>query len=309
MLTERQLTERTKYIGSSDCAAVMGMSRWQTPLGVWGEKTGLLPALKTETLAMEVGKELEDLVCRLFTKRTGKLAAKSEDTIFHPNYSFIACNLDRIIIGEDAILEAKTCSGWKAKEWGGEDVPKEYVLQVMHDLAVTGKSRAYIAVLIGGNQDFRWKQVERDPSLINEIIKREIDFWIKFVEPKVMPTIITKDDAPLLAQLYPDGFETPELALGDDANRLVESRAALLEDKKALDGQIDQVDNSIKALMKEHAIAITDKYRIMLKNQVQERVDTAKLREDRPDICNKFSKIVKFRQLRVKALDGREDGK
>jgi predicted phage-related endonuclease len=32
--------ERIGFIGSSDAAAVLGLSRWKTPLQIWAEKTG-----------------------------------------------------------------------------------------------------------------------------------------------------------------------------------------------------------------------------------------------------------------------------
>ena len=37
-------TNRHEYIGGSDIAKVMGLSRWGTPLSLWAEKTGKIPA-------------------------------------------------------------------------------------------------------------------------------------------------------------------------------------------------------------------------------------------------------------------------
>ncbi|WP_346767033.1 YqaJ viral recombinase family protein, partial [Listeria monocytogenes] len=39
-----------------------------------------------------------------------------------------------------------------AKEWEADEVPATYLVQIQHYLAVTGKSKAYVAVLIGGNK-------------------------------------------------------------------------------------------------------------------------------------------------------------
>ena len=41
MLTKEQIEERKFYIGGSDIAGVLGMSRWSSPLMIWltkGEK-------------------------------------------------------------------------------------------------------------------------------------------------------------------------------------------------------------------------------------------------------------------------------
>ena len=66
MLTEQQIKERKNYIGGSDCAAVLGMSRWGSPLTVWMEKTGQ-SEVKEENLAMKLGNKLEQIVAELCT--------------------------------------------------------------------------------------------------------------------------------------------------------------------------------------------------------------------------------------------------
>ena len=55
--------ERRKYIGGSDIASVMMMSRWKTPLTLWLEKTGEIePDDLSDNEAVQLGVELEDFV-------------------------------------------------------------------------------------------------------------------------------------------------------------------------------------------------------------------------------------------------------
>ena len=265
MLTQEQVRERTGFIGGSDAAAVLGLSRWATPLSVWASKTGQIPDEdKSDCLAIEVGNELEDLVAKLFAKKTGKKVHRVNEAIFHPEYPFIGGFIDRKVTGEDAILECKTASGWKAKEWDGEDIPREYIIQVMHYLAVTGQQRAYIACLIGGNQKFVWKTVERDEDMIKSMISREVAFWREFVEPKIMPTTVTARDGETLYNLFPLDDQT-EVELTDEANKLCESIGAMVADKKKLDSQIDQAKNELRLMLGEHAIGKTDSYKVTWK--------------------------------------------
>ena len=64
--------ERRQYIGGSDIAAVMGMSRWKTPLTLWLEKTGEIESTtNSNNEAVELGRELEDFVAKKFTRVTG----------------------------------------------------------------------------------------------------------------------------------------------------------------------------------------------------------------------------------------------
>ena len=310
MLTKEQIEERKAYIGASDCAAVLGLSRWSTPLEVWAIKTGQVEQEDiSDKLPIEVGNELEDLVCKLFEKRTGKKTHRVNETQYHPNHKFIAANLDRRIVGEDALLEAKTCSGWKAKEWEGTEVPREYLLQVQHQLAVTGKAYGYVAVLIGGNQDFVWKRVDRDTDLIRDIIKKETEFWVSFVEPKIMPTVMTKNDGDILCQLYPDSAEETEVQLGEEANIIVDLLEGLNADADLLEGQIEKARNDLKAMLKDAAVGLTDKYKITWKTQTRNGVDVKKLQETKPEVYKEVCKESKSRVLRISKIKTKGDKK
>lgn len=48
--------DRTKSIGSSDAAGVLGLSRWDTVLSIWAEKTGrVVPDDISQNLAVKYG--------------------------------------------------------------------------------------------------------------------------------------------------------------------------------------------------------------------------------------------------------------
>lgn len=301
-LTEQQLAERLSYIGASEAAAVLGLSRWSTPLKIWAEKTGQLPPEdKSDIQAVEMGLELEDTIARIFTKRTGKRVHRVNETVYHPKYPFIAANLDRRVVGEDAVLEIKNFSAWRAREFQGEEIPAECIVQVLHQLACTGKSVGYLAVLIGG-QDFRWRKIDRDDKVIADMITREIHFWKNFVEPKVMPMKITKDDAETLYSLFPVADESEEIPLDDDANRIIEGLEAMKADLRTLEGSIEREENQLKAMLKDKAAGRTDRYKVTWKNMEQCRVDTKRLKEEAPDVYAKFKNKISFRKLWMGSL-------
>jgi len=98
--------DRSKFIGGSDAAGVLGMSRWDTPLSVWCEKTGQFIKPEVESEAAELGRELEDYVAKRFSRKTGKTVIRASDTFFHADHNFLGANVDRLIEGEDAGLDA-----------------------------------------------------------------------------------------------------------------------------------------------------------------------------------------------------------
>ena len=113
--------DRKSFIGGSDIAAVMGMSRWVTPLQLWSEKTGKVEAPDlSDNQAVEMGIELEESVARLWTKRTGRKVRRAPKNYTHKKFDYMRCQVDRLVEGTDELLECKTASAWKLKEWEGE---------------------------------------------------------------------------------------------------------------------------------------------------------------------------------------------
>ena len=293
--------ERQVYLGGTDTAAVLGLSRWRTPLQVWSEKTGTLQREQKEGLHLTLGLRLEEVVAELFTQQTGKKVQRVNETKFHKQYPFLGANIDRRVVGEDAILECKTATAWKAKEWEGEEIPREYVLQVVHYLAVTGAKVGYLAVLIG-NQDFQVKVIERDDKLIGDVIRKEVDFWNNFVIPKVMPGIgmITAKDADTLYALYPLAGAGTVVKLEDNANQLIESRNAMIQDIKALESQVDKAENELKSLLKDNEYGQTDQWIVSWKNQNTRRLDTGLLKTTKPEVYEMFLRDTPSRAFRIK---------
>lgn len=301
----QNLGDRTKYIGGSDCAGILGMSRWKTPLQVWAEKTGQVPEKDiSQQTNVKLGIALEDTVAQFFTEETGKKLRRVNKTLVHPKYDFIRANIDRDVVGEDAIMECKTAAAWKGKEWGGTDIPQEYLLQCYHYLAVTGASKCYIAVLIG-NQDFKWKEIPRDEKVIEAIIAKEVAFWNDFVLTKQMPANIKAADGDVLFHLFPS--ETDDtIEIGDEVDRLADSIEALESDSRVINDQIDTSKNKLKALLQTHSKGLGRRWRVTWKVQFKKSVDTKALEKKHPAIYTELLKETSFKVLRTAKLNDEE---
>lgn len=293
--------ERRSYLGASDSAPALGLSRWKTQLELWAEKTGQVePEDIGEKIHVQVGVELEDLVARMFTKETGKKVRRANEKRVDKQHPFLVAHLDRLVEGTDEVLECKTASAWKAKEWEGDDeIPQEYIIQVMHQLMVTGKKVGWIACLIGNNK-FVYRRIDRDEANIADLRKNLVDFWTKFVEPKVMPAHITKNDGDILRTLFsPQDEDEEPIQMGEDMNKLIDSLQSFEDDYKSLGGQIDKTKNEIKALLETHPVAVTDKFKVSWKEQVINRLDGKALRESHPAIAQEFTRPSSTRVLRI----------
>ena len=112
-------------------------------------------------------------------------------------------NIDREVIGalDVQILECKTAGLNGSRLWK-EGVPEYIQLQVMHQLAVTGKQAADVAVLICG-QELQVHRIGRDEALIAKLMELERQFW-RHVELDQEPPADGSDSADVaLRCLYP----------------------------------------------------------------------------------------------------------
>src|SRR5690606_22093110 len=208
---EEWLAVRKCGIGSSDAAAAIGLNPYKSQLELWLEKTGRDASLprpdpQDDETPVFWGNILEPIVASLYTKRTGNRVRRVNAVLQHsdPTLSWMMANIDREVIGADdvQILECKTAGINGARLWT-EGVPEYVQLQVMHQLAVTGKQAADVAVLLGG-QHLEIYRIERDEQLITRLIELEHRFWQHVVSDTPPPADGTSSAETALRCLYPE---------------------------------------------------------------------------------------------------------
>ena len=268
------LSVRKGGIGSSDAGAAVGLNPYKSQLQLWMEKTGRdgkLPKTdpNDETSPMYWGTLLEPIVAAHYTKRTGNRVRRINAVLQHPQEPWMLANLDREVIGapDVQILECKTAGIHGARLWQ-EGVPEYVQLQVLHQLAVTGKQAADVAVLICG-QELQIHRIERDEAMITRLIQLERQFW-GYVERDEAPPADGSDSADVaLRCLYPqDHGQTVDLS-GDLA------MGAVFSDLLAVRHQLDAAIQ-LEAQLKQH---------------IQQRMgDATKLVFDAGDVTWKRSK-------------------
>lgn len=298
-LSESELKERINYIGASECAAALGVSRWKSMLQLWAEKTQNIDIEDlSNKIHIWVGNEMEEPIARRFAKESGLDVRRVNDAIIHKDYNFIRVHLDRKIVGEDSFLEIKTASAFKANEWaGGDEIPIDYYLQCMHGLAVTGYKKCYIACLIG-NQEFIWKPIERDDDLIKQIIDKELYFWNEYVLKNQMPMTISYKDSDTLLKLFPEGLKS-EVEFGHEVDAEIDSLEAMKAESKSLDAAIEKAENELKARLKENESGRTPCHIFTWKNQTRVGLDSKKIQADYPAVYKQCAKETKFRVFRI----------
>lgn len=295
---EDWLEVRKRGIGSSDAAAAVGLNPYKSQLELWLEKTGRddnLPKIDPhdEDSPTYWGNLLEPIVAAHYTRRTGNKVRRINAVLQHPHPSLLwmLANIDREVIGSDdvQILECKTAGINGARLWK-DGVPEYVQLQVQHQLAVTGKTTADVAVLLGG-QELEIHRIQRDEALIARLIPLEQRFW-RFVETDTPPPADGSESADLaLRCLYPqDSGETldfsQDLQLSATFADLVNVRQSLAE----LEKQEALFKQTLQQAIGEASKAVFETGTVTWKKAKDSVVlDTPKLLKDQPDLLQQYA--------------------
>ena len=325
------LQERSKGIGGSDVATVLGLNPYKTPLSLWEEKTGKTKGSPAGEAAYW-GTTLEDVVAKEFSKRTGMKIQRVNFLLSTGENGWMRGNIDRAIVNEqiaktvrvnkpekaaetglmlstDVGLECKTANAFMADKWGPSQeaeivsgnvvtehqIPLYYETQIQWYMAVTGIETFYVAVLIGG-QDFRMYEVKRDQDVIDAIVSKCRDFWENHVLKDVPPAPINVDD---VKKLYAkDSGEMTE-ATNEEATDIGELRN-LKEQIKSLKEQEEAVASRlIMAIGEKTGLTLGGKKGVTYKAMNTTRFSSTDFKKEHPDLYQDYAKTTSTRVLRL----------
>ena len=295
---EQWLATRRQYIGGSDAAAVLGMNPYSSPLAVWSEKVGTVEPFEGN-IKTQLGSRMEAFVAELFTEKTGKRVRRVNYTLVSDKYPFACANIDREIVGEDSLLECKfTNSRFNVRQFKSGEFPDMWYCQVQHYLAVTGREKAFLAVL-SECKDFHVFEIPRDEEDIQAMMEQEEHFWNDYVVPKIQPPADESEaTSRILAAMYPSD-DGREITLDLD-EELLARRKVLKDTEKTIRDELAGIDNTIKQQIGSASTAVCGAYKISFKEQSTSGLDRQKILIDFPTLDFK-NYATRARVLRVSA--------
>lgn len=292
---DQWLEVRKGGIGSSDAAAAVGLNPYKSQLQLWMEKTGRDSALpvvdpQDSRSPMYWGTLLEPIVAAHYVQSTGHKVRRINAVLQHPEHPWMLANIDREVTGASdvQILECKTAGINGARLWK-DGVPEYVQLQVMHQLAVTGKQAADVAVLICG-QELQIHRIERNEELIAQLIALERQFW-GYVERDQAPPADGSDSADLaLRCLYPrDSGTTLDWSADLEMSGVFSDLLAVREviaTQTALEAQLKQ---RIQQRMGDASRAVFETGEVSWKRSKDgTALDTAQLVKDHPELAKAY---------------------
>lgn len=186
--SENWHAHRILYRNASETAAVMGLSPWLTPYGLWEIKTGR--RVQESNFVMQRGLELEPLARQAYERDA--VAIVEPAVMVSGNYS---ASLDGLTFDGSLLLEVKCpYKGAESETWKqamAGQVEPHYMVQVQHQLMVSGADRCHFYVFDG--EDGITVEVLPDPAAFEQIRAAWDEFWKKYVVTDSPPPISAKD--------------------------------------------------------------------------------------------------------------------
>jgi putative phage-type endonuclease len=306
------LMARKSGLGGSDVASIAGLNKYSSALQVFIDKTEPLSEVEDGPIseAAEWGNRNEPTIRQKFRENHPEWKVQQSHVMWQSvEHPFMLANVDGLVFDPKrgwGILEIKTASEWLSDDWGEEEAPENYVIQLMHYLKVLNLQWGIFAVLIGGN---RYKEfyVERDEELIEALVEIEKDFWENHVLANVAPDP-SYNDGDLLAGLFPSSTALPEdeiLELEDSTIELINELDELKVQEKEMKKRKAEIENLLKKKMGEHQVGMVEERKVTWKPS--RSFSETELEKAEPELYKEFAETTvnkaKFKKAYPKKYD------
>lgn len=291
---EDWLTARRSGLGSSDMAAILGISAYGNALSVYHDKTGGLPLEGDDSEPALWGRLNEETVAREWARRN-RSYVRRVGLVANVDRPWQMCTLDRRVLEcpvsagtrERCALEVKCRSAFKASQWR-TGCPDDVLAQVLHQMDVCGFAHLHVACLIGGN-DYRQFTVYRTEhaQLIDDLRTAGSRAWEQIETRR--PPVLAHDADPgvlldLYEQLHPNRAGAVDLTRdGDAQDALVAYLHAHTDEVAAKDRKKTAKAAMIGALGNADTAIVLDRTFYSLDEATREHCDVKRLAEAWPD--------------------------
>lgn len=204
------LALRIQDLTSTDIPALFGLSPYSTAFELWHRKKSGEAVAFAENDRMKWGKRLEHTVAMGIADDMGWSIRPMKEYVRMPELRLGSSFDFRIMTDgsgvpgnetdwpDDHLLEIKCVDwlafrdGWAIDE-GFIEAPAHIEIQVQHQMLVSGLKRAYIGVMVGGN-DIRVLERQADESVQRGILAAAKAFWAA-IDANQPPSPVMPDDA------------------------------------------------------------------------------------------------------------------
>jgi len=301
--------DRTGFIGGSDIGAIVNAPPYGCARRLWYQKRGVQPDYEVPFRGHLIrGAKLEPLIVEEYEVRTGRKVRRKK---LVRGAGHEAGAMDRMILGDQrgpGVLECKTANERAFRGFLREGLPLSYQLQIQWYMGLAGYWWGAFAVLEPSQWRFETFEVAFDQAAFDLARQMAEEFW-RMVQGEGEPQRMPVSDKRCSGCEYRHSCQGVALLDAVSVDYKVETILvldSLASVYLALRDVRDDAEAAMETIKTEAAAMIGDLpggvapgYRVQYKPQVSQRVDTAALKKNYPDIYAAVVKPSVSRPFRV----------
>lgn len=298
-ITKEQRKQRIHHLGSSDIAAILGVSPWANAYDVWLEKTGKVNEDKEKNY-QGAGNMFEDGVLKWAEGELGPITTEENGAaIFRKATGFpIGGHVDGLVDANGEPVEAKTAGlfGPLIEDWGDEgtdQLPDRIIIQDHVHMLCTNKEVCHTPVFLGG-KGFMMFRVRLDIEIMDIIRDKSLDFWETYVE-KDMPPPDTIPSLPMAKRMKREPEKIVEIE-----TQLVQNWLSAKESLKIAKDIKESSEAEVLAALGDAEGGKCGLGLLTYFMQSRSTIPTKELKAAHPKIYEEFVNVSEFRVARLK---------
>ena len=289
---KRDVDDRKGVIGGSSLGATLGLSKYQSKHDVWLAWKGVeREVTKEQQEIFDMGHALEDFIAKQAEKKYGVKVKKTSLTYVHPQYDWLICHPDRLVVGKidgkRVGMEIKSSSSYDDR-WGEVDtseVPMDYLCQC-HDYIMCDVCDEVWLIRFSNNRLTRYI-IKKDEELEEMILSQaaeELSKWERGEEPVI-------EDFEEARSYYNDSTEG-DIEATDEILKTAEEVKALKMQTKEIDNRIDELKAKIISFMKDKERLVNHfGEKLFTYNRYEStNFDTKSFQKDYPNLYEQYTK-------------------
>ena len=286
-----------KKIYPRDASSILGVNEYKGIMSLYKEiaEYDYYEAELDVTYQMELGSKLKDFVANEFSIRTDKKVRNINGLLVNDKYPFSVGKVDKAIVSEKAFLECIVTNSFVKNAWN--TIPPMYEVKCHHNMAISGATHCYIAVLIG-NEKLIIHELKRDEGMINNIMKAEKMFYDECIINKKEP--LPDGDieySSYLKEKYKNSKDDSLILFIEDDK--LKRYDELVDNIKSLQREKTSIEQYIQNEMKEYETAYLHDRKITWKNISKNILDTKLIKKEHPELVSKFMKTTTSRVFKI----------
>ncbi|MEV8324610.1 YqaJ viral recombinase family protein [Kitasatospora sp. NPDC056731] len=286
------LLARRRGIGSSDIAAMLGLSRFGNELSIYYDKRGELPLESDDSEPAYWGRVDEEGIARRWAA-SNRSAVRRVGLVANVDRPWQMCTLDRLVIkcpiepGAQCAVEIKCRDKMKAPLFR-RGCPDDVLAQTLHQADTCGFGHMHVAVRIGGN-DYRQftVRVAEHQQLVLDLRAAAAELWQRIVDGRPPALGLDADPDPLIdlyRTLHQERSGVVHIDRDADAQDALADYLGAVADKAAAERHRKQAQARLYAALGGTEMAIMgDRPAYSIDRRSKQHIDLARLAERWPE--------------------------